>query len=65
MPIDSGIYATFLGTIALIFIPGPGMLFIVANGIRRGPSGGAAAAVGMGWNGDPYHCRRGRAIRSG
>ena len=48
LPVDLGLYGAFLGTIALLcVIPGPDMLFIVANGIRWGPSGGAAAAAGM------------------
>jgi threonine/homoserine/homoserine lactone efflux protein len=48
LPVDLGLYGTFLGTIALIcVIPGPDMVFIFANGIRWGPRGGAAAAVGM------------------
>lgn len=48
LPVEPGLYGTFLGTIALIcVIPGPDMLFIFANGIRWGSRGGAAAAVGM------------------
>lgn len=48
MPVDLSLYGTFLATILLLcIVPGPDMLFIVANGIRRGPSGGAAAAAGM------------------
>jgi threonine/homoserine/homoserine lactone efflux protein len=48
MPLDPGLFATFLVTITVLcVIPGPDQLFIVAQGIRRGPRAGAAAAIGM------------------
>ena len=48
MPVDPGLFATFLLTVTVLcVVPGPDQLFIVAQGIRRGPRGGAAAAIGM------------------
>jgi threonine/homoserine/homoserine lactone efflux protein len=48
MPLDPGRLATFLVTITVLcLVPGPDQLFIVAQGIRRGRRGGAAAAFGM------------------
>ena len=48
MPLDPAQLATFLVAVAVVcVVPGPDMLFIVANGLRHGPRGGIAAAAGM------------------
>lgn len=45
---DLGIVLTFIGAAAVIsLVPGPDMMFILANGISSGPRGGVVAAVGM------------------
>jgi threonine/homoserine/homoserine lactone efflux protein len=48
MPVDPGLFLAFVAAIVLIcVIPGPDMLFVLANGMRHGARGGLAAAVGM------------------
>lgn len=48
MPLDPGVFAAFVGVVALICItPGPDMLFVVATGIRHGGRSGVAAAAGI------------------
>ncbi|RKT82665.1 Threonine/homoserine/homoserine lactone efflux protein [Saccharopolyspora antimicrobica] len=45
---DLGIVLAFIGAAAVIsLVPGPDMMFILANGISSGPRGGVVAAVGM------------------
>jgi threonine/homoserine/homoserine lactone efflux protein len=47
MPIDSHLLGPFLLAVLLIQVtPGPGMLFILANGVAGGPRAGVAAALG-------------------
>jgi threonine/homoserine/homoserine lactone efflux protein len=48
MPLDPALLATFaLAIVVICIVPGPDQVFIVANGLRYGPRGGLAAAVGM------------------
>jgi threonine/homoserine/homoserine lactone efflux protein len=48
VPLDLGLLLAFVGAAVLISLaPGPDMVFVVANGLRFGPRGGAAAAVGI------------------
>ena len=48
MPLDPDLFLAFLASALLIsLVPGPDMVFVVANGFRHGPTGGAAAAVGV------------------
>jgi len=48
MPLDPDLFLAFLVSALLIsLVPGPDMVFVVANGFRHGPRGGAAAAVGV------------------
>ncbi|MEV6226910.1 LysE family translocator [Saccharopolyspora shandongensis] len=45
---DLGIVLAFIGAAAVIsLVPGPDMMFILANGISSGPRGGVVAALGM------------------
>ncbi|MDA3646680.1 LysE family translocator [Saccharopolyspora indica] len=45
---ELGIVLAFIGAAAVIsLVPGPDMMFILANGISSGPRGGVVAAVGM------------------
>ncbi|MDA3629528.1 LysE family translocator [Saccharopolyspora oryzae] len=45
---DLGILLAFTGAALVIaLVPGPDMMFILANGISSGPRGGVVAAVGM------------------
>jgi threonine/homoserine/homoserine lactone efflux protein len=45
---DTSVLLTFVGVVALIsLVPGPDMLYIIANGVSSGPRAGAVAAVGM------------------
>ncbi|WP_190817717.1 LysE family translocator [Saccharopolyspora pogona] len=45
---DLGIVLAFIGAAAVIsLVPGPDMMFIMANEISSGPRGGVVAAVGM------------------
>jgi len=47
MPLSWSVLLSFLGTVLVIqLVPGPGMLFIVANGIAGGRRAGIAAAFG-------------------
>ncbi|MDI2127711.1 LysE family translocator [Yinghuangia seranimata] len=44
---DAHLFAAFaLAALIIQLVPGPGMLFLVATGISRGPRAGIAAAVG-------------------
>lgn len=45
--IDTSSFALFIVTsIAVIFMPGPAMLFVISNGLTRGPKASIAAALG-------------------
>lgn len=45
--IDTSNFTLFILTsIAVIFMPGPGMLFVITNGLTRGPKASIAAAFG-------------------
>ena len=48
LPVDPHLYAAFLGVMAVMAAtPGPANLFSVANGVKRGPAGALAGALGM------------------
>ena len=48
MPLDPQLYAAFVAAVVLIcVIPGPDLVFVVANGIRHGTRGGVTAAIGI------------------
>jgi threonine/homoserine/homoserine lactone efflux protein len=48
MPIDPEVLAAFvLSAFVISIVPGPDMVFVVASGLRLGPRGGAAAALGV------------------
>jgi threonine/homoserine/homoserine lactone efflux protein len=45
--VDTGLLLTFLGVVVFIsLVPGPDMLYIIANGVASGPRAGLIAAVG-------------------
>ncbi|WP_031465890.1 LysE family translocator [Sciscionella sediminilitoris] len=43
----SVVLSFMLACLVLNLVPGPGMLFTIAQGIRRGPAGGLVSALGM------------------
>jgi threonine/homoserine/homoserine lactone efflux protein len=46
--VNASVLLTFVGIVTLIsLVPGPDMLFIIANGVSSGPRAGVVAAVGM------------------
>jgi threonine/homoserine/homoserine lactone efflux protein len=48
MPLDPQRFAAFVAAVVLIcVVPGPDMVFVVANGIRHGRRGGVLAALGI------------------
>jgi threonine/homoserine/homoserine lactone efflux protein len=47
MPLSWSVLLSFLGAVVVIqLVPGPGMLFIIANGVAGGRRAGVAAALG-------------------